>query len=315
MSITLKPEFKGRDFLAISDYTVAEVAYILDLARQLKAEQKANRPTPLLTGKTMGMIFEKPSTRTRVSFEVGMVQLGGYPLFLSPNDMQIGRGETIADTARTLSRYLDGIMIRTFSHEKVMELACHATIPIINGLTDLLHPCQAMGDVLTVMEHKGSPKGLKMTFVGDGNNVAHSLLNVGAKTGMHVTIACPNGFEPDADILKNARAAAQETGAKLEVVQDPFEGVAGADIIYTDVWASMGQETGADEKERHFALYQVNDTLMKAAKPDAIMMHCLPAKRGRELTDEVMEGPQSVVFDQAENRLHIQKAIMALVMQ
>lgn len=315
MTLKLRPEFKGRDFISIMDYTAEEISYILVLAEELKRMQKAGQPHPVLAGKTMGMIFQKPSTRTRVSFEVGMVQLGGYPLFLSPNDMQIGRGETVKDTALTLSRYLDGIMIRTFSHDEVLELAEHASIPVINGLTDLLHPCQAIGDMQTIIEHKGKLKGIKMAFIGDGNNVAHSLLNGGAKTGMEVVIACPNGFEPDADVMARAQQEAGKNGAKLSCVTDPFEAVAGADVIYTDVWASMGQEKEATEKEKHFAVYQVNQALLAAAKKDAIVMHCLPAKRGREITDEILDGPQSVVFDQAENRLHAQKAIMALVMQ
>lgn len=313
--INLRPEFKGRDFLTINDYTREEVAYILQVAAELKTMQKAGQPHPILAGKTMGMIFQKPSTRTRVSFEVGMYQLGGYPLFLSPNDLQIGRGETVKDTALTLSRYLDGIMIRTFSHDEVLELAEHASIPIINGLTDLLHPCQVIGDMQTIIEHKGKLQGLKMAFIGDGNNVAHCLLYGGAKTGMDVVVACPNGFEPDADIMSKAKEDAKQTGAKLWVVEDPHEAVQNADVIYTDVWASMGQEKDASDKEKHFARYQVNAELLKAAKPDAIVMHCLPAKRGREITDEVIDGPQSVVFDEAENRLHAQKAIMALLMQ
>ncbi|MGE5404518.1 MAG: ornithine carbamoyltransferase, partial [Candidatus Saccharibacteria bacterium] len=293
------------------------VLYILEGADHLKALQKAGvrREPGYLQGKSLGMIFQKASTRTRVSFEVGMFQLGGYPLFLSPNDMQMGRGETIKDTALTLSRYLDGIMIRTFSHDEVLELAHWATIPVINGLTDLLHPCQAMGDMMTVREHKGRLEGLKMAFIGDGNNVAHCLLYGGAKVGMDVVVACPKGFEPDQQVMQNALKDAKETGCKLWVVEDPIEAITEADVVYTDVWASMGQEKDAAEKEKHFARYQVNAELMKHAKPDAIVMHCLPAKRGREVTDEVMDGPQSVMFDEAENRLHMQKAIMALIMQ
>ncbi|NLU50773.1 MAG: ornithine carbamoyltransferase [Syntrophomonadaceae bacterium] len=315
MTVKLNPAFKGRDFISIHDYSTAEVAEVLDLALQLKALQKDRIPHPLLAGKTLGMIFQKPSTRTRVSFEVGIYQLGGYGLFLSPNDLQMGRGETIKDTALTLSRYLDGIMIRTFDHDEVLELAHHASIPVINGLTDLLHPCQVMGDLLTALEYKGTLKGLKCAFIGDGNNVCHSLLFGGAKVGMDVVVAGPPGFEPQPEILALARADAEATGARLWVVEDPFEAVEGADIIYTDVWASMGQEKEAAEKEKHFARYQVNNRLVAAAKDDVIIMHCLPAKRGRELTDEVMDGPHSVVFDEAENRLHAQKAIMALVMQ
>ncbi|HHV77309.1 MAG TPA: ornithine carbamoyltransferase [Syntrophothermus lipocalidus] len=315
MKVDLNPVFKGRDFLAIRDYTSQEVMEILELAQKLKRMKKEGIPHPLLAGKTLGMIFQKPSTRTRVSFEVGIYQLGGYGLFLSPNDLQMGRGETIKDTALTLSRYLDGIMIRTFAQEEVEELAYWASIPVINGLTDLTHPCQIMGDLLTILEKKGKLKGLKCAFIGDGNNVCHSLLVGGAKVGMNVVVACPPGFAPKHEIMAQALKDAEETGAKLWVVEDPAEAVDGADVIYTDVWASMGQEKEAHEKEKHFARYQVNASLLGKAKPDVIVMHCLPAKRGREITDEVMDGPNSVVFDEAENRLHAQKAIMALVMQ
>jgi len=315
MKVELNPVFKGRDFLAIRDYTSQEIMEILELAQKLKSMQKEGIPHPLLAGKTLGMIFQKPSTRTRVSFEVGIYQLGGYGLFLSPNDLQMGRGETIKDTALTLSRYLDGIMIRTFAQEEVEELAYWASIPVINGLTDLTHPCQIMGDLLTVLEKKGKFEGLKCAFIGDGNNVCHSLLVGGAKVGMDVVVACPRNYPPKGEIVAQAQEEAQKTGANLRILEDPREAVEGADVIYTDVWASMGQEKEAQEKEKHFALYQVNSALLKKAKPDVIVMHCLPAKRGREITDEVMDGPNSVVFDQAENRLHAQKAIMALVMQ
>jgi ornithine carbamoyltransferase len=314
MELDWKPQFKGRDFLSLHDYSKEQVQYLLEVSGQLKALQKEGKPHHILAGKTLGMIFQKPSTRTRVSFEVGFYQLGGHPLFLSPNDLQIGRGETVKDTALTLSRYLDGIMIRTFSHDEVLELAEHASIPVINGLTDLLHPCQALGDMLTILEHKGTLKGLKLAFVGDGNNVAHCLLYGGAKTGMDVVIACPQGFEPDQTIMAQALQDARATGARLWMEEDPAQAVRDADVIYTDVWASMGQEKQAEEKESHFARYQVNQELLKKAKPDAIVMHCLPAKRGREITDEVLDGPQSVVFDEAENRLHAQKAVMALIM-
>lgn len=314
MALDLNPSFKGRDFISIHDYSTDEVAYILQFGLQLKKMQKEGIPHPVLAGKTLGMIFQKPSTRTRISFEVGMYQLGGYPLFLSPKDMQLGRGETIKDTALTLSRYLSGIMIRTFSHDEVLELAEYASIPVINGLTDFLHPCQVMGDMMTILEFKKTLKGIKLAFIGDGNNVAHSLLFGGAKTGMDVVIACPRGYEPMKEVLEAARQDAQETGARLWVVEDPYEAVENADVVYTDVWASMGQEMEAEEKEKHFARYQVNNKMLGLAKPDVIVMHCLPAKRGREITDEVMDGPNSVVFDEAENRLHIQKAIMALLM-
>ncbi|MDD4801651.1 MAG: ornithine carbamoyltransferase [Syntrophomonas sp.] len=310
----IENKLKGRDFISIHDFSEAEVAYILAVGLQLKQERKKGIAHPLLAGKTLGMIFQKSSTRTRVAFEVGMYQLGGHALFLSPRDIQIGRGETIKDTSQVLSRMVDGIMIRTFDHEEVMGMACWSSVPVINGLTDLLHPTQVIGDMMTILEHKGRLRGLKLAFIGDGNNVANSLLFGGAKVGMDVTIACPAGFEPDQEILKLARQDAAETGASLKVVESPWEAVNGADVIYTDVWASMGQEQEAEEKERKFAEYQVNKSLLSKAASDAVVLHCLPAKRGKEITDEVMDGPQSVVFDEAENRLHAHKAIMALVM-
>jgi ornithine carbamoyltransferase len=305
---------KGRDFLTISDFTREEIRLFLDAAHELKRELKAGIPHPVLKGKTLGMIFHKPSTRTRVSFEVGMYQLGGYPLFLSSQDLQLRRGETIGDTARTLSRYLDGIMIRTFSQEDVEELAHYATIPVINGLTDLVHPTQALADIMTVEEHKGRLAGLKLAFIGDGNNVAHSLLQVCAKVGMNMVIACPPGYEPDPQIFREAQAEAAETGARLEVTDDPVAAVAGADVVYTDVWASMGQEAESEERRKVFSRYQVNSELLRHASPEVIVMHCLPAHRGEEITDEVIDGPHSVVFEEAENRLHMHKAIMALLM-
>lgn len=305
---------KGRDFISLHDFSAGEIALMLETGLQLKKEQKAGIPHPVLAGKTLGMIFQKSSTRTRVAFEVGMYQLGGHALFLSPRDIQLGRGETVKDTALVLERMLDGIMIRTFSHDEVLELAHWASIPIINGLTDLLHPTQIIGDMMTIIEHKGALIGTKLAYVGDGNNVAHSLLNGGAKTGMDVVIACPPGFEPDPAVLSQAQADAQSTGAKLWVVNDPVEAVTDADVVYTDVWASMGQEDEAAEKEQKFLQYQVNRQLMSHARKDAIVLHCLPAKRGKEITDEVIDGPQSVVFPEAENRLHAHKAIMALVM-
>jgi ornithine carbamoyltransferase len=305
---------KGRDFISIHDFSAAEIAKILGVGLVLKQEQKQGIAHPILIRKTLGMIFQKASTRTRVAFEVGMYQLGGHALFLSPRDIQLGRGESIKDTALVLARMVDGIMIRTFSHDEVLELAKWSSVPVINGLTDLLHPTQVIGDLMTIKEHKGSLQGLKLAFIGDGNNVAHELLYGGAKVGMDVTIACPSGFEPDAQVLALARQDAQASGVKLNVVESPWEAVAGADVIYTDVWASMGQEGEAEEKEKQFLQYQVNQALLKAAKPDAIVLHCLPAKRGKEITDEVMDGPQSAIFDESENRLHAHKAIMALVM-
>jgi len=312
--MTTGNKLKGRDFISIHDFSKEDISLMLEVGRELKKEQKNGIAHPILKGKTLGMIFQKSSTRTRVAFEVGMYQLGGHALFLSPKDIQLGRGETIKDTALVLSRMLDGIMIRTFSHDEVLELAEWASIPVINGLTDLLHPTQVIGDMMTVQEHKGALQGLKLVFIGDGNNVAHELLYGGAKMGMDVIIACPPGFEPDQQVMQLAQKDALETGAKLQISYDPWEAVKGADVVYTDVWASMGQEGEAEEKEKQFLQFQVNSALMQEAKPDAIVMHCLPAKRGKEITDEVMDGPQSVVFDESENRLHAHKAIMALTM-
>lgn len=305
---------KGRDFISIHDFSPAEIAYMLEVGAVLKQENKQGIVHHHLAGKTLGMIFQKASTRTRVAFEVGMYQLGGHALFLSPRDIQLGRGETIQDTAQVLSRMLDGIMIRTFDHEEVLELAKWADIPIINGLTDLPHPTQVIGDLMTIQEHKGRLQGLKLAFIGDGNNVVHSLLFGGAKVGMDVVVATPPGFEPDPQILSLAQQDAQATGAKLWIVNDPAEAAQGADVLYTDVWASMGQEDEAATKEQKFLKYQINQSLLSLAHPEAIVMHCLPAKRGKEITDEVMDGSQSVVFDEAENRLHAHKAIMALTM-
>ncbi|HNX29541.1 MAG TPA: ornithine carbamoyltransferase [Syntrophomonadaceae bacterium] len=305
---------RGRSFISLHDFSAADIEYILKTGAYLKSLQKKGIPHAYLAGKTLGMIFQKSSTRTRVAFEVGMYQLGGHALFLSPRDIQLGRGETVKDTAQVLGRMVDGIMIRTFEHDEVIELAKWAGIPVINGLTDLLHPTQVIGDLMTIEEHKGSLKGLKLAFIGDGNNVAHSLLFGGAKVGMDVVIAAPEGFGPDAKILELARKDAEASGARLWTVEDPAEAVQGADVIYTDVWASMGQEEEAAEKEQKFLAYQVNRKLLSQAKADAIVLHCLPAKRGKEITDEVMDGPQSKVFDEAENRLHAHKAIMAVLM-
>lgn len=310
----IKDTLRGRSFISLHDFNAEDIQYILEVGAHLKTLQKKRIPHPYLAGKTLGMIFQKSSTRTRVAFEVGMYQLGGHALFLSPRDIQLGRGETVKDTALVLGRMLDGIMIRTFDHEEVIQLAQWSGIPVINGLTDLLHPTQVIGDLMTIKEHKGTLKGLKLAFIGDGNNVAHSLLFGGAKVGMDVVIAAPDGFGPDAKILELARQDAQASGAVLSVVKDPAEAVQGADVLYTDVWASMGQEENAEEKEQQFRKYQINQQLLKQAKPDAIVLHCLPAKRGKEITDEVMDGPQSKVFDEAENRLHAHKAIMAVLM-
>ncbi|SEP25606.1 ornithine carbamoyltransferase [Propionispora vibrioides] len=305
---------KNKDLLSIHDLSVAEVFEILELAKDLKEKQRRGEQHHLLKGKTLGMIFEKSSTRTRVSFEVGMWQLGGTALFLSDRDLQIGRGEPIKDTARVLSRYVDGIMIRTFAHDKVEELARYATIPIINGLTDLLHPCQALTDIFTVQEYKSELKGRKMAFIGDGNNMVHALMHACAKVGMHFAVATPPGYEPQADMIAQAKQDAALYGTQVEVVTDPLLAAKDADVVYTDVWASMGQEAEQQARMKAFASFQVNSRLMQEAKPDAIVLHCLPAHRGEEITEEVLEGPQSAVFDEAENRLHVQKAIMALLM-
>lgn len=313
-AMQLKKDYAGRDFLSLLDYSTEDLQYFLDVADYLKAEHKAGRPTPYLQGKTMGLIFEKSSTRTRVSFEAGIYYLGGQGLFLSSNDLQIGRGEPIKDTARVLSRFLNGLMIRTFSHDIVLELAEYADIPVINGLTDLLHPCQVLADLQTIREHKGKLAGLKLAFIGDGNNMAHSLLNGGARMGMHVAVACPAGYQPDEQVLAQAGAAAAESGGSVAVVADPMAAAAGADVIYTDVWASMGQEAEKAEREKIFGgVYQVNDELMAAANPGAMVLHCLPAHRGEEITEAVFEAHPEI-FDEAENRLYAQMAVMALLL-
>ena len=301
--------------LSIHDLSVDEVQEILALAAELKAKQKAGVEHHLLKGKTLGMIFEKSSTRTRVSFETGMYQLGGQALFLSSRDLQLGRGEPIKDTARVLSRYLDGIMIRTFGHDRVEELAEYASIPVINALTDLLHPCQVLTDLLTIKEHKGKDlKGLKMAYVGDGNNMTNSYMYGCAKVGMTFVAATPEDYRPDETVTKNAIADARATGASITLVTDPKEAVKDADIIVTDTWASMGQEAEHDARKKIFAPYQVNQELLNEADKRVIVMHCLPAYRGEEITEDVFEANANVIFDEAENRLHTQKAIMALTM-
>jgi ornithine carbamoyltransferase len=299
-----------KDLLAITDLAPKDIAKILKRSAVLKKMQKRGKDHQTLKGKSLGMIFEKSSTRTRVSFEVGMFQLGGQALFLSPDDLQIGRGETIADTARTLSRYLDGIMIRTFAQTTVEDLARFASVPVINGLTDLHHPCQALADLLTIQEKKKKLKGLTLAYVGDGNNVANSLIQACVKVGMHFAIACPRGYELDAAILGAAKIEGRKTGASVMVTDDPSRAVRNADVVYTDVWASMGQEAEHAKRLKAFRWYQVDGELMKAANKGALVMHCLPAHRGEEITAEVIDGPQSVIFDQAENRLHVQKAVL-----
>lgn len=307
---------KGMDLLSIHELSADDVEEILTLAADLKAKQKAGIPHKLLAGKTLGMIFEKSSTRTRVSFEVGMYQLGGQALFLSSRDLQLGRGEPIKDTARVLSRYLDGIMIRTYGHERIEELARYADIPVINALSDLLHPCQALTDLLTIREYKGKNlAGLKMAYVGDGNNMTHSLMYAAAKIGMNFAAATPEGYEPNAEVVANAKADAAATGATITITHNPMEAVAGADVIVTDTWASMGQEAEHDTRTAVFRPYQVNwELVAESGNARCIVMHCLPAYRGEEITEDVFEEFADVIFDEAENRLHVQKAIMALVM-
>jgi ornithine carbamoyltransferase len=295
-----------RDFLAIPDYSREELLGLFDLAERMRSGAYAEKP---LAGKSLAMIFMKSSTRTRVSFEVGAWQLGGHALFLSPRDVQLGRGEPVADTARVLSRYVDGIMIRTFAHSEVEELAKFASVPVINGLTDLLHPCQILADLLTIRQHLGTIDGRKVAWVGDGNNMANSWINGAYRLGFDLTLACPEGYEPDKAILERAQKV-----ANVRVVRDPAEAVEGADVVNTDVWASMGQEEEQAVREKAFKGYIVDDALMSRAQQDAIFLHCLPAHRGEEVAASVIDGPQSVVWDEAENRLHIQKAIMAHLM-
>lgn len=302
-----------KDLLTINELSAENIGAILERSAWLKKALKDGVAHLPLAGKSLGMIFEKSSTRTRVSFEVGMFQLGGQALFLSSQDLQMGRGEPIADTARTLSRYLDGIMIRTFAQRTVEELARHATVPVINGLTDLHHPCQALADLFTIREKRGDLKGLRFCYVGDGNNMAHSLIEACAICGMHAAIACPPGYEPDAGVLRGAKQASALTGSDLLLTNDPGKAARDADIVYTDVWASMGQEEEHAQRVKAFRGFQVDGKLMKAARPDALIMHCLPAHRGEEISGEMIDGPQSVVFDQAENRLHAQKAVLELL--
>lgn len=298
-----------KHLLKLMDLSAKEITEILNTADQLKYEKKNGIPHHLLTGKTLGLIFAKSSTRTRVSFEVGMFDLGGMSLFLSARDLQIGRGEPVRDTARVLSRYLDGIMIRTFDQKEVESLAEFGTIPVINGLTDYCHPCQVLADLMTIREYKGATEGLKLCYVGDGNNMTNSLIVGGIKLGMEVSVACPKGYEPDADIMKWAH----ESG-RFSCSSDVLEMAAGADVLYTDVWASMGQEAEAEERKKVFKDYQINDKTMKAAKSDAMVLHCLPAHREEEITAKVFEEHSREIFDEAENRLHAQKAVLVKCM-
>lgn len=299
---------------SINDLSPADAAAILDLAGRLKAELKGGIPHPLLQSKTLALVFEKPSLRTRTTFDVGMYQLGGHTIYMGHSDIGPGTREAVPDIARNLSRWVDGIVTRTFAHRTVVELARHATVPVINGLCDEEHPCQALADMLTLREHKGALQGKHLAYVGDGNNVAHSLMLLGAKLGVNVTVATPAGYEPMSQYVETAQRDAKQMGAVIRVIRSPEEAVATADAIYTDTWTSMGQEAEAEKRRRVFSPYQVNSRLLQHAKADAIVMHCLPAHRGEEITDEVMDGPQSVIFDQAENRLHAQKAVLVWLM-
>lgn len=302
-----------KDFLSVLDLTTEEIWKTFEIAKDMKADRK--KYAKVLEGETLALIFEKPSLRTRTSFDVGIQQMGGYSLYLSPNEISLGKRESVHDVAKNLERMVQGIMIRTFGHNIVEEFSKHARIPIINGLTDYSHPCQAMADFLTLHEHKGELKGLKLTYVGDGNNVAHSLMDAGARLGVDVTVACPKGFEPNMIAYNDAVEAAKLTGAKIEVVHCAKEGVKGADAVYTDVWASMGQEAETATRKKIFAPFQINEDLMGCAKSGALFMHCLPAHRGDEVTDAVVDASYSVVFDEAENRLHAQKAIVYQLMK
>ncbi len=300
----------AKDLLDVAAMPRRQILDLLRLAASLKKKQHQGIPHRLLPGKTLGLLFQKPSTRTRVSFEAGMNQLGGHALGLPLSDIQLSRGETIPDTARVLSRYLDGIVIRTYDHAIVEEWAVEASMPVINGLTDHSHPCQALSDLMTIQEIKGRLKGLSLAYIGDGNNVANSLIEAGTKMGMRIVIGCPSGYQPDQRVIDRARIEGQTTDASIEVLENPLVAVKEADVVYTDVWISMGREREQARRLRTLAPYQLNKRLLQAAKPNAIVMHCLPAHRGEEITAEVLDGPQSVVIDQAENRLHMQKAIL-----
>lgn len=301
----------AKDLLDVTTMPRKQILDLLQLAASLKNKQRQGTPHRLLVGKTLGLLFQKPSTRTRVSFEAGMNQLGGHALVLPMGDIQLSRGETVSDTARVLSRYLDGIVIRTYDHSIVEEWALEATMPVINGLTDHSHPCQALSDLLTIQEIKGRLKGINLAYIGDGNNVANSLIEAGAKMGMRVVIGCPSGYQPDQRVIDRARMEGQTTGATIEVVENPLVAVKEADVVYTDVWISMGREREQARRLRTLTPYQLNRRLLQRAKPDAIVMHCLPAHRGEEIAADVLDGPQSVIIDQAENRLHMQKAILS----
>jgi ornithine carbamoyltransferase len=297
--------------VSLAHYSEDELWHFIKLGKQLKDDVKSGKPSSMFAGKTLAMIFQKPSLRTRVSFEVGMTQLGGHAIYLGPDDIKLGQRETVEDIAKVVSSYANGIMARVFGHDIIEELATYANVPVINGLSDLLHPCQGLGDFLTIYENKPNLEGLKLTFIGDGNNVAHSLLNAGSQLGLDITIACPEGYEPNADIM----AFAKSFGTQIEIEHDPVAAVQNADVVYTDVWASMGQEAEAEAKNKLFQPFQVNAQLLSHAKNDCIVMHCLPAHYDEEITHDVAHGPNSVVFPQAENRLHAQKAVMVSLMK
>lgn len=301
-----------KDFLALSQFTKAELDAIFALTKELKQKQKSGVEHHVLKGKSLAMIFEKSSTRTRISFEVGMYQLGGHPLFISSKDSQMGRGEPIKDSARVMARYCDGVMIRTFAQATVEEFAKYASVPVINGLTDLHHPCQIMADIFTVIEHRGGYQGLKFAWIGDGNNMANSWIEAAAIFGFDLTLACPEGYDPDPAVLQWART---HTVSNIVVTRDPKEAAKDADVLNTDVWASMGQEEEQKIREKAFVGFQLNEELLDLAKGNAMVLHCLPAHRGEEISDDVIEGPHSAVWDEAENRLHVQKAIMATLMK
>jgi len=311
--VEVAQHLKGRDFVRIGTWNSEELKTALDLADELKELRKQRESHELLAGRMLGMIFQKPSTRTRVSFEVGIVELGGYGLYLSANDLQLGRGETIKDTGHVLERYLDAIMIRTFAQEDVEQLAEHADIPVINGLTDYAHPCQALADLMTIRERLGRLSGARLAYLGDGNNVCVSLMVGAARFGVRFVAATPEGYEPDATAVNAARRAAVQMGGTVELTRDPREAAREADVLYTDVWTSMGQEKESERRPRDLAGFQIDDELLSHASPDAIVLHCLPAHYGEEITEEVLYGPQSAVWDQAENRLHAQKALLALI--
>ncbi len=298
-----------RDFLTLWDLSSEEITGLLHRAIDMKSGKDANK-CPLI-GKSIGLLFEKASTRTRVSFEVGIYQLGAHPVYLTTNEIQLGRGETISDTAKTLSRYLNGLVIRTYGHDVLTEYASHSSIPVINGLTDLHHPCQALADLMTILEKKKSLKGVRVAYIGDGNNVANSLIEAASRMQMDLTIACPEGYEPDPDVLEKARASAS---SEIIILREPKEAAGRADVVYTDVWVSMGQEKKAEGKKKKLNRYQINSGLLSCAKNDVIVLHCLPAHRGEEITDEIMDGTKSAVFDQAENRLHAQKALLEMLL-